>query len=94
MKPLKPSHRENKRYLYIAGKDASKKAIEEIILEHIGIIGFSKTAFQTIKYSQDKIIISINREMLDEIRVSLLLSGKDVSIKKVSGSVSNLKGFL
>tara|TARA_Y100000310_G_C19988936_1_gene493221 strand:+ start:366 stop:494 length:129 start_codon:yes stop_codon:yes gene_type:complete len=41
MKPLKPSHRERKRYLLIKGIDASLKKIEEVILEFVGVLRVS-----------------------------------------------------
>ena len=49
MKPLKPSHRERKRYLLIKGKDVSKKNIEGAILEFIGVLGFAEASPQFVK---------------------------------------------
>ena len=91
MKPLKPSHRENKRYLLVVGKDADKKIIEEVILEFIGVLGFAEASPQIIKQFDGKIILAINRKSLDKIRSSFLVSGKDLKIVKVSGSVGKLK---
>ena len=91
MKPLKPSHREKKRYLLISGKDANKNNIEEIIVDFIGILGFAKSGPQIIKETKKGIILAINREYLDEIRTGFFISGKDIRITKVSGSVGKLK---
>ena len=91
MKSLKPSHREKKRYLLIKGKDASKNNIEEAILEFIGVLGFAEASPIFIKTEENKVILSINRKMLDKIRTSFLLCGKDIKIIRVSGSVSNVK---
>lgn len=91
MKALKPSHREKKRYLLIKGKDANKKDIEEAILEYIGVLGFSKASPLIIKQNKNSVILAVNRESLNEIRVSFLMSGKDLEIVKVSGSVGKVK---
>lgn len=91
MKPLKPSHREKKRYLLIKGKDADKKNIDEAILEFIGVLGYAEASPQIIKNSENKVILAINRGSLDKIRTSFLMSGKDLEIFKVSGSVKKVK---
>jgi RNase P/RNase MRP subunit POP5 len=91
MKPLKPSHKDKKRYLLIKGKDANKKIIEETILDFIGILGFAKASPYPIKNKEKNIIIAINRNMLDMIRTAFFISNKDIKIIKVSGSVSKLK---
>jgi RNase P/RNase MRP subunit POP5 len=91
MKILKPSHREKKRYLLISGKDANKKTIDETILEFIGVLGYSEACVQTIKERTSSIIISINKNTLNKIRASFLISGKDLKIIKVSGSLKKLK---
>ncbi len=91
MKPLKPSHREKKRYLLVKGRDAEKKTIEEAILEFIGVLGYAECSPQIIKYSQNQMILAINRKSLDKVRASFLMSGKDIKIKRVSGSLKNLK---
>jgi RNase P/RNase MRP subunit POP5 len=90
MKSIKPSHREKKRYLLIEGKDTNKKEIDEAILKYVGILGYSKASPQIIKEKSNKAVLAINRTELDKIRASFLISGKDIKIKKVSGSVKNL----
>jgi len=91
MKPLRPSHREKRRYLLLTGKDASQKNVEEAILKFIGILGFAKASPQFIKTNEAGIIMSINRSELEKVRASFLLSGKDINIKKVSGLIGKLK---
>jgi len=92
MKPLKPSHREKKRYLLVKGKDASKKVIDEVILEFIGVLGYAEVSLQVIKQKKGEIVLSVNRGSLDKIRASFVMSGKDLEIVKVSGSVGKVKG--
>ncbi len=91
MKPLKPSHRENKRYVLIKGSDANKKNIEEVILEFIGVLGYAEACPKIIKQNKNSIVLSINRKSLDKIRTSFLMSKKDLKITKVSGNVNKLK---
>lgn len=91
MKPLKPSHRENKRYLLIKGKDANKKAIEDVVLEFIGVLGWAEASPQIVKSGRSSVILAINRKSLDKIRTSFVMNKKDLQIVKVSGAVGNLK---
>lgn len=90
MKALKPSHREHKRYLLLSGKDATKENIEEAILRFIGVLGYAKACAQIIKETKSGLILSINRQELDKVRASLVLSGKDIHVKKVSGMINRL----
>ncbi len=91
MKSLKPCHRERKRYLLIKGKDVDWKIIEKVILEFIGVLGFAEVSPNVIKKSNSSLILAINREGLDKIRAAFLISGKDLQIVKVSGSVGKVK---
>ena len=89
MKLLKPSHREDKRYILIKGKDADRKNIEGTILEFIGVFGFAEACPQFLKGSNG-IILAVNRKSVDKIRASFLISEKDLQIVKVSGTIKNL----
>lgn len=91
MKPLKPSHREKKRYLLVSGKDANEKNIEEAILKFIGILGYAKASPQVVKKkSKDSLILAVNRKELDKVRASFMLSGRDIRVEKVSGMINKL----
>jgi len=91
MKSLKPSHRENKRYLLIKGRDADKKAIEEVILEFIGVLGYAEASPQIVKDNGNSIILAVNTKSLDKIRTSFMMSNKELNIVKVSGTLKTLK---
>lgn len=91
MKSLKPSHRERKRYLLVKGKDVSKSAIEKTILEFIGTLGYAESGVTFVKVNKASVIVAVNREAVDKIRASFMMSKKDLNIVKVSGSVKNLK---
>lgn len=90
MKPLKPSHREKKRYLLMKGKDSNKENIDEAILDYVGALGLAEASPKMIRNFEGKIILSINRQMLDKVRASFLMSGKDLKIERVSGSLKKL----
>ena len=90
MKSLKPSTRENKRYLLVRGKNL-KKNIEKSILEFIGVLGLSKVGLGFIKTEKDSVIISINREMIDSVRASFCVFSEKISVEKVSGTLKGLK---
>lgn len=89
MKPLKPSMRENKRYLLVEGKEL-RKNIEKSILDFIGVLGMSKTGLQFIKEKDNSAVISVNREMVDSIRAALCVWPKKMEVKKVSGTLKGL----
>jgi RNase P/RNase MRP subunit POP5 len=91
MKPLKPSHREKKRYLLIIGNDANEEKIEEIILEFIGVLGYSQVCPKIIKKDKNKLILAINHKALDKVKAAFLISGKNLEITRVSGTLEGLK---
>jgi len=89
MKSLKPSARENKRYLLVKGKNP-KGSIEKAILEFIGTLGMSKTGLSWIKTSKDSAIICVNREMVDSVRASFSVFSEKMTVEKVSGTLKGL----
>jgi len=91
MKSLKPSMRENKRYLLVEGKEL-RKNVEKAILDFIGVLGYSKAGLDWIKDNKDSAIISVNREAVDSVRASLAVWPKKIEVKKVSGTLMGLKG--
>jgi len=90
MKSLKPSMRENKRYLLVEGKNL-KKDIEKAIFDFIGILGMSKVGLGWIKSDKNSAIISVNREMVDSVRASLCVWPEKIEVKKVSGTLKSLR---
>ncbi len=87
MKSLKPSMRENKRYLLVKGKVGD---IEKAILDFIGVLGMSRTGFSYIKVNKNSAIISVNREAVNEVRASLCVWPEEISVEKVSGTLKGL----
>jgi RNase P/RNase MRP subunit POP5 len=90
MKSLKPTMRENKRYLLVEGNDL-KKNVERAILDFIGTLGFSRVGLSWIDEKNNSGIISVNREMVDSVRASLCVFTKKMEVKKVSGTLKGLK---
>ena len=90
LKPLKPSLRENKRYLFVNGKNL-KENIEKSILDFIGVLGMSKTGLHWVKTGKDFAIISVNRESVDNIRASFTVFSEKITVEKVSGTLKRLK---
>ena len=91
MKSLKPSHRENKRYLLVNGKDANNKVIEETILEFMGVLGYAEASPEIVKKRNGEVILAINRKSLDKIKASFAMSKKDLEVVRVSGSLKKVK---
>jgi len=90
MKPLKPSMRENKRYLLAKGKNL-KENIEKAILEFIGVLGMSKVGLGWVKKDANSAIISVNREMVDSVRASLCVWPEKMTVERVSGTLKGLR---
>ncbi|MFA5992113.1 MAG: Rpp14/Pop5 family protein [Candidatus Pacearchaeota archaeon] len=88
LKPLKPSMKENKRYLLLKG-NFTKKDVEEAILKFIGVLGYAKAAPVWITNN----ILAVNREYVNQVRGSFILvnSGKSIEVVRVSGTLKKLR---
>ena len=89
MKSLKPSMKENKRYLLVKGKNL-KENIEKAILEFVGMRGLSRTGLSFIKSDANSAIICVNRESVDSIRASLVIYPEKMTVERVSGTLKGL----
>ena len=83
-KNLKPSMRENKRYLLIEGNMA-KEEIEKAILDYVGILGWAKACPVFVSHN----ILAVNRQEVDKIKASLELA--KIRVKRVSGTLKGLE---
>ena len=90
MKPLKPSMKENKRYLFVEGENL-KQEIKKSILDFIGVLGYSKVGLSFIELKKNSAIICINREMLNYVRASFAVWPNKINTKNVSGTLKKLK---
>ena len=82
-KSLKPSLRENKRYLLLEG-NISKEDVEKAILDYIGILGFSKAGVMWVGN-----VLAVNRQEVDKVKAGLLVVG--IKVKRVSGTLKGLR---
>jgi RNase P/RNase MRP subunit POP5 len=89
MKSLKPSMRENKRYLAVKGKVGD---VEKAVLEFIGVLGMSKAGLAWIKKGKDSGVISVNRGAVDHVRASFAVWPEKIEVKRVSGTLKGLRG--
>ena len=89
LKSLKPSMRENKRYLLLNGSNLKSNA-ERAILDFIAILGMSKTGLSWIKTSKDSAVICVNREAVNSVRASFAVFREKISVEKVSGTLRGL----
>ena len=89
MKSLKPSMRENKRYLLVVGANL-KENVEKAILDFIGVLGMSKAGLSYIKINKNSAVISVNRESVNHVRASLCVWPEKMTVKKVSGTLKGL----
>lgn len=88
MKSLRPSMKENKRYLIVNGNpDNIKKAI----LDFIGVLGMSKTGLSFVKREKNSAVICINREAVNDVRASLCAWPEKTEVLMVSGTLRGLK---
>ncbi|MFH1787551.1 MAG: hypothetical protein ABH811_02060 [archaeon] len=89
MKALKPSMRENKRYLSIKGKNL-KTNVEKAILDFIGILGMSKAGLSWIKFNLSSAIICVNQKAVNSVRASFCVWPEKIEVKKISGTLKGL----
>ena len=92
MKSLKPSMRENKRYLLVKGSNL-KENVEKAILDFVGVLGMSKSGLGWIKKDKNSAIISVNREAVNEIRASFCVFPEKMVVERVSGTLKSLKAL-
>jgi RNase P/RNase MRP subunit POP5 len=86
MKSLIPSHKENKRYLTLEGKDL-KKNVHDSLKDFVGSLGLSEASPKWIK----KNVLSVNRKSLDKVRASFSVFPKEIKVLKVSGTLKGLE---
>lgn len=93
LKLLKPSMRENKRYLLVRGEGKNlKENIETAIIDFSGSLGMSKTglAFIDNNLVNKTSIIAVNREAVNLVRASLAVFNEKIEVKRVSGTIRGL----
>jgi RNase P/RNase MRP subunit POP5 len=84
---LKPSARDNRRYMLIQCNNP--KQIEQAILDYIGILGLAKSAYLIVDQKEDRIIGSCLRESLNLVLASLAFF--NLNVTRVSGTIKGLR---
>lgn len=86
---LNTSAKIHRRYLLIAA--SSKEMIEKILLDYLGVLGYSKVAplFLTDKKGKN-LILAVNRTELNNVRAAFELCKEKIVIIKVSGTLAGL----
>lgn len=90
MKKLKPSMRENRRYLLISGEGDIEKLFEQAVLNFLGELGLAEASPILIKRLKDSIIVSVKREHVNEVRSAVCLSKHNLMVRNVSGTLKGL----
>ena len=85
---LKPANRPNRRYILVDSKD--KEEVEKEIIKFVGIIGWARADPVLLNSDDGKVIVSINREEIEDIKASFEMSPKDIKIIRVSGTIKGL----
>ena len=91
MKSLKPSMRENKRYLLVKGENL-RENIRKAILEFGGMQGMAKACLNFIEAKNNSVIVSVNRDAVNLVRASLVVFSEKMEVTRVSGTIKGLRG--
>ncbi len=86
---IQSSARINRQYILF--NTSSKEEIEKILLDYLGVLGCSKASPIFIKSKKDKIILSVNREEVNNVRAAIELANSNIKILNVSGTLKSLK---
>ena len=86
---LKPSVKIKRRYIIFEAK--SEKQIEQAILEGLGTIGWAKASPIFVKENGNKLILSVDRKELNNIRAAIEIYPENIKILRVSGTLKGLK---
>lgn len=90
MKKLKPSIRENRRYLVISGEGNLENLFKQAILNFLGELGYANASPILIKRQNGSIIVSVKREHVNQIRSAVCLSKNNLMVKNISGTLKAL----
>jgi RNase P/RNase MRP subunit POP5 len=95
---IRASEKIKRRYLMIEA--GSRKEIENAILDYIGILGWARASpvFVDIKASDKntkneggRIVLSVDREEVENVRAAFEAAKVKIKILRVSGTIKGLK---
>ncbi len=84
---IKASERIKNRYLLLQA--THKEEIEKVILDYTGILGWAR-ANPTIINFKGKLVLSVNRKELDNVKAAFEVYNKKIRILKISGTLKGL----
>lgn len=87
MLKLKPSARDNKRYILVKGKRSS---IEKAILEFIGVLGWAEATPVFVSEVADEVTVAVNNKSLNKVKAAFALAKDELKILRVSGTLKGL----
>ncbi len=90
---INASSRSGRRYLLIEAEN--KNVIEESLLDYLGILSWSRAAPAFINplkpINSNEFILAVNREEIIHVRAAFEISGKNIKVKRVSGTIKGLR---
>ena len=89
---IKPSAKIKRRYVLLDAD--SKEEVEKAVLDYIGILGWTKAGIVFVKIKNkynDKIVLSVDRKEIDDIRAAFELCDFKIKVLRVSGTLRGLE---
>lgn len=104
MKALKPSYKENKRYLLVKSNLSENtreiySKVQDAILDFSGVLGLSKCGMSVIRNNKNNkkenenknyLILCVNRESVNLIKASLAVYPEKIHVEKIFGTLKKL----
>lgn len=81
--------RSNRRYILVQTSD--KKEIERAILDYVGILGAAKMKLLFVEEKNGYVILSVEREEVENLRASIECSSIEAKVLKVSGTIKGVR---
>ena len=85
---MKPSERIKVRYVLIEAEN--RESVEKAILDYIGILGWARATPFFVKENGKRIILSVSRKEIDNIRAAFELCKDKIRVLRVSGTLKGL----
>lgn len=90
---LNSTLRTKKRYIFFSSDD--RGAIEKIILDGIGVLGWAKAKpvfVEEFKKDSRGLILAVDRKYLNDVRAAFAIADTEIKILRVSGTLKGLLG--
>jgi RNase P/RNase MRP subunit POP5 len=89
---VKPSAVRKRRYILLEG---SKKELERIILEYIGVLGWARAGCVFVELRErnlfkGKIVLSVDRGEVNNVRAAIEVADTNIKVLRISGTLKGL----